>query len=476
MESPSESRESHLSTGKKKIHFARGVIMTTEQHDMINITNIPTPAERTIGNTRDYFSLDSALEPSSPEHVPIQVIERMTPSNPKKNRHRIIACYVWAFAQGFSDAAPGALLPVIELYYLINYAVVLLIWIANAIGYIPIAAFYHKVEPLIGSSKSLPLSCFLACIMYAIVLSGTSFPVICVGFFCGGMGSAIAIAYGNIFLCRLQDELKYLAYHHTSYGIGAICGPLLATSAVNGGLKWNYFYLILLGLSFFNLVNSYIAFSGSETDLAPFGHHHEEEVALIKDAVKAKITWILSMFLFCYQGSEVALAGWIVTYCMDYRHGNPSTTGYIASGLWAGITIGRLFLTRPLHKRVGVRRGVILLLIWAIALVGLCWAIPNVYAIAVLAAFAGVCIGPTYPLMVTFTSLDAVVPRKVQKDSLTIMSALGLSGGAFLPFFVGLLSQPVGSFVVLPVFIGAFLVMLALWLSLPNVERNKGMW
>ena len=35
--------------------------------------------------------------------------------------------------------------------------------------------------------------------------------------------------------------------------------------------------------------------------------------------------------------------GWIVTYIIDERHGS-SNSGYISSGYWGGLTIGRIAL------------------------------------------------------------------------------------------------------------------------------------
>ena len=109
----------------------------------------------------------------------------------------------------------------------------------------------------------------------------------------------------------------------------------------------------------------------------------------------------------------------------------------------------------------------------AIVLVLLQWILSNVYAIAVLAAFLGIFIGPNYPLMVTYTSFNEAIPRKIYLVSMTLMTTLGLSGGAFFPFMVGLITQSAGSYVVLPVFIGLYSAMVGIWLTLPNLEKAR---
>lgn len=71
----------------------------------------------------------------------------MSSSFPSRNLWRIIASCIWSVSGGFSDAAPGALLPSIEAAYGINYAVVSLIWMLNAAGFILVAVLSHKIQP-----------------------------------------------------------------------------------------------------------------------------------------------------------------------------------------------------------------------------------------------------------------------------------------------------------------------------------------
>ncbi|KAG5419120.1 hypothetical protein I9W82_002887 [Candida metapsilosis] len=418
----------------------------------------------------------------------------MTSTNPPKNRWRIFSCVLFNFTGGFADAAPGALLPYIEAAYGINYAVTSSIWIGNAVGFIVVASMSHKIQPWLGKRYCFPVGNLCSCIFYALVSSGTVFPVIVVGFFFGGCGFAIVAAQCNIFLSRLDKQSTYLSYYHGGYGIGATIAPLIATSMVNRGIPWHYVYLILLGMIIITGFNLFYSFEGADEDLKPWDNdeHVSEGIEMTDFAIAGDstdispkqpsdmilalqnyVTWLIAFFCLFYQGAEVSLAGWIVTYLLDYRHSNEKTTGYVASGLWAGLTIGRLLLTRPIHKYIGLKRGVIVISILSIILVGLTWGIALFILEAVLVSLAGVFIGPNYPLLVTFSAQKGLIPRKIQLVSLTIMTAFGSSGGALFPFIVGLLSEKVGTFVVLPVFIALYTSMTILWLMLPNLERRK---
>ena len=58
----------------------------------------------------------------------------------------------------------------------------------------------------------------------------------------------------------------------------------------------------------------------------------------------ARVTWLSALFLLGYVGIEVALGGWIVTFMLRIRHGQPFESGLTATGFWLGITVGRLIL------------------------------------------------------------------------------------------------------------------------------------
>lgn len=58
----------------------------------------------------------------------------------------------------------------------------------------------------------------------------------------------------------------------------------------------------------------------------------------------ARVTWICAIFLLGYVGIEVALGGWIVTFMIRVRHGDPFASGITATGFWLGITVGRVVL------------------------------------------------------------------------------------------------------------------------------------
>lgn len=98
---------------------------------------------------------------------------------------------------------------------------------------------------------------------------------------------------------------------------------------------------------------------------------------IMRRSLKNKETLLTAAFILCYQGAEVSIAGWVVSFLIVSRKGVPSEVGYVASGFWSGITVGRLALSHVAHK-FGERRSVIALILGSLVFEILVWAVPNV--------------------------------------------------------------------------------------------------
>lgn len=440
------------------------------------------------------------------EPVPLEVEapaaspKLMTLNNPPRNWYRYISGCCWTFMCGFADGAIGSLLPSIESYYSVSYSIVSMIWLGNSVGFILVAVCSSVISKHLTIHSSVSLCTIFQGVQFAIVLSGTKFPAIVFGFFVGGIGTALGLSQHNLFYSRFDRASVLLGIFHGCYGIGATLGPFVATIMLSHKIKWHYFYGVLLGLAVFNTIFVSWAYTGTVEDIKSFDLANESiemddlnkrgEIAQdppatseVKEfwlAVKLVRTWLLSLFVFFYQGAEVGFGSWTVTFLLDYRHSNPDTTGYVTSGFWAGVTLSRLILTPLCVRFLGNRRSIILLSIATVVFDIFTWQIRNVVGAAVFASLVGVAIGPSYPLMVGMVT--KVLPRKVQVISMTIMTAFGSSGGALFPFLIGLVSQFTGTYVMHPICITLMSLMLITWVCLPNVERiakqgpPKGIW
>ena len=157
-----------------------------------------------------------------------------------------------------------------------------------------------------------------------------------------------------------------------------------------------------------------------------------------------------------------------ISYLINYRGGDPAKVGYVTAGFWAGITLGRFTLTHVAH-RVGEKRFVFAMGVGVIIFQLMAWFVPNVIGDAVSVAILGLLLGPVYPCAATvFTKL---LPGNMQTTSISFISSMGSSGGAVVPFLTGLIAQGAGTWVLHPICVGVYALMLGCWAILPRLKK-----
>jgi fucose permease len=378
-------------------------------------------------------------------------------------------------------------------HYGIGYAVVSTIFIANALGFILAAFVVDVTRSRLGRARTLILAnTFMICGYIPIVFT-PPFPVVVCCFFLLGLGMAIVLSLGNVFAANLQNSTNMLGIMHGSYGVGGTIGPLIATGMVaSGGWLWSRYYILTLGFTIFNMCLAGWSFWNFEAQLpqpsnlmtpmerTPSRIHNSESAApvrvktvdVFRDMLKAfknKTVILGALFIFAYQGAEVSISGWVISFLINFRHGDPSKVGYVSSGFWAGITIGRFLLSGPAHK-IGEKIFVYFLIGGAATMQLLIWFVPNVIGDAVAVALVGLLLGPIYPCAAyVFTR---AISHKEHVSSLSVISAFGSSGGAVAPFTTGILAQAVGTFVLHPIVIGLLVVMTCCWYALPRIRKR----
>ena len=286
-----------------------------------------------------------------------------------------------------------------------------------------------------------------------------------------------------MFIVNLANGTVILGAMHGCYGVGGVVSPLIATAMVSHGIRWSHFYFISLSLALSSLALMGWSFWDYEKEtpaqlLAALEQTASRRAAeqgeptkseIVKRALKNKTTLLGALFIFAYQGAEVSISGWVISFLIHHRAGSPSHVGYVTSGFWAGITLGRFVLVRPAHK-VGGRISVVALVVGCAALQLLVWLVPNVIGDAVAVAIVGLLLGPVYPLATGVFS--KLLPKNIQMSSLGFVASMGSSGGAVAPFVTGLLAQKLGTVVLNPICIVLFIIMEVAWFFLPKEQKR----
>jgi fucose permease len=153
------------------------------------------------------------------------------------------------------------------------------------------------------------------------------------------------------------------------YMAGCLVAPFGAASiaattgggAREGSSRWWLFYTVPLGLGVMNLglvlvaFRDMVGFEGGNKRRTHAVNAGEEERGksasrLIRDALRKRSVWLLSMFFFFYLGVVVTAGGWVVEYLVDVRNGDIAQMGYVPAGFSGGCLLGRILLPEPTHR------------------------------------------------------------------------------------------------------------------------------
>ena len=393
--------------------------------------------------------------------------------SPAITKWRVLSACLGALGQGFSDSAPGALLPYIEGYYHVDYAVVSTIFVANAVGFIAAAFFVHVLDRTLGRAKTMLMCEAFNVVALAVMVIPPPFAVFVIGYFVIGFSFATTLALNNVFCANVAPATTILGAFHGSYGVGGTVAPLIATAMVTAGIEFSRFYALLLGIrilvaiclgwSFWNwstepmlaLDDMQLAdrsmgppsaqdVNNHDARTAPRARVSRKKSSNLAAALKNRITPIGALFIFAYQGAEVSISGWVISFLINVRKGDPSRVGYVTAGFWGGITVGRLALS-PLAQRMGEKIFTYGLVIGAIAFEVAVWKLQSVVGDSVFIALLGLLLGPVFPCAtVVFTRL---LPRHAQSSAMAFIASAGSSGGAVAPFITGIAAQSAGTWV-----------------------------
>lgn len=152
------------------------------------------------------------------------------------------------------------------------------------------------------------------------------------------------------------------------------------------------------------------------------------------------------------------------------RAASQFNSGVVATGFWAGMTVGRMGLSF-LTSRLGEFYSVLLYLGICLALELIFWLIPSLVVSAVAVAFLGVFLGPLFPTAIIMVT--KLLPRHLHVGSIGFGTALGGSGGAIFPFMVGAIAQAKGVRTLQPIILAILGVISGLWLLLPKAGKQQ---
>ncbi|KAF7360330.1 MFS domain-containing protein [Mycena venus] len=395
------------------------------------------------------------------------------------------------FLAGWNDGSSGPLIPRMQKVYHVGFLIVSLTFVLSCVGFISGAMMNVHWTDKVGFGRMIVLGALLQVVAYSIQAPAPPFPLFVLSFTFSGFGLAVQNAQTNAYVASLRHNSElYMGMLHASYGTslshfrlnfcnskhsgaGALSAPLLATQFAQMQ-HWSFHYLVSLGLALSNVLVLTLTFRGRTQDEClgligeAAGETNPSDHSNFRQILSHKSVHILAFFTLVYVGVEVTIGGWITTYIIDVRGGGPSA-GYISSGFFGGIMVGRLALLW-LNKKIGEQRVLYLYAVLAIGLEFVVWFVPSLIGGAVAVSLIGVLLGPIYPIVMNHTG--RVIPRWLLSGSIGWIAGFGQAGSAILPFLTGAIASKTGIKALQPLLISMMALFPILWALVPISPRR----
>jgi fucose permease len=374
---------------------------------------------------------------------------------------------------GLYDGAIGVLIPSMRAHYHVPQATIGLIFLCGATGYIIVTFNIGLLTARLGIGLFL---CLGAAAYSASALAISMMPpfigLLALAMVLGG-STAIFDAGLNAYIATLPRNTALLNYLHACYGVGALAGPIVASTTLTLGLGWNIVYALWATTSLGLLAGISWTYRGWRIEQHESGEHAGGNVMF--NILKMRMVWYAALFLLFYVGAEVSMGGWSYTYLIHLHKDIGSlAAGWIVSGYWGGLTLGRLVLG-TVAQRLGDKRAIQLCLVGVVIGVCLAW-LSSLWShqtggIGVAFGFftIGFSFGPLFPTAIALMSRRLAV--SLVPTAVGFMAGLGSMGAAMFPSLAGYLTQQIGLWFLMPFVLLLTAIMAVVWAALQRPER-----
>lgn len=381
---------------------------------------------------------------------------------------QIAFAFITFIVLGANDAAIGVLLPHWGSYYNVDKTMLSLVFFAGSLGYLVAALNSNFLARKLGNVNFLSLGklAFLSGVII-FCFQPPLYILLSVPFLLG-FGAAILEAALNSHLAKFPKKTALLNYLHAFYGAGALLSPFLASQFLEADLRWSIIYLIISALTLFLFLS--IRWLFTKADQKNQETETDSENEAIESPLRYRFVWLFAFFLLFYTGAEISLGNWSYSFLTEYRNESNLLAGWLISGYWLGLTLGRVFIA-PLTNKIGNKMLIHLCLAGVISgvlvLIFMAFSLTSAFGLLL----TGFCLGPILPTALAF--LTNLLPSYLFTGAISFIASLGSLGKAVFPWIAGNISEKLGLSMFLPYIISLIIIMVGFWLLILNRARNQ---
>nr|XP_019008732.1 uncharacterized protein I206_06414 [Kwoniella pini CBS 10737]OCF47513.1 hypothetical protein I206_06414 [Kwoniella pini CBS 10737] len=379
------------------------------------------------------------------------------------------------FLAGWNDASQGPLLPSLQGYY----NVLSTIWLANFAGFMTSGLTNVYISDSFGFGIAAPFGASMQGLAYILICWGCPFPLFVIAYVFNGFGLGLQDAQVNSLVTRLEDSSTKMFLMHAMYGFGATVSPFVSTAFVQHVSSRVYLYFAAsLGLALITVLALVVAFRGrTETQIVGKRqleirynkdgtskevdptHEGGGSGGKMKQILTTPVVHYMAFYMLIYVGVEVTIGGWATSFLLDERGGNDNS-GYVSSGYFGGLTVGRIVLI-PVTKKLGNYLSIYIYSALVLVLSIIIWFTHTIVGNAICFSIIGVFLGPMYPIVMNVV-VD-ILPGELQGGTIGWIASLGQAGSAIMPFMVGAISEKHGVWILQPFTVAFMAADVFLW-------------
>ncbi|KIY52502.1 hypothetical protein FISHEDRAFT_63830 [Fistulina hepatica ATCC 64428] len=343
------------------------------------------------------------------------------------------------YLEGWNDGTLGPLL--------IGYTIVALLFVVTCMGFVSGALCNVWLDSKLDTGKVMLVGAVMQLCAYIMIASLNimmtvtpcpPFPAYCLACCFAGFGLSLQV---RKMINISGDKTEYFAYVFRNFSskwfrFGAFCFPFAATH-FSASKHWSFHWIISTGHAFTNCLALLIVFRGERQDqfMAEAGQQTNEpeartanndvDYSMYRQIMSIRAVPLTTVGHVCTD-LVVALGGWIVTFIIDERQGGKNS-GYISSGFFGGLTLGRIVLLSLNKLRVIYLYTTVSLApeltVWFVFLIDLR-------------------LGPIFPIIVSHAT--RVLPKALLTASVGLIGGIGVAGSAAIPFALGVIASKYG--------------------------------
>ena len=335
--------------------------------------------------------------------------------------------YATFFLSGICSISSGIIVSILRDMHGFSFAVTGMLLSCMNIGNMSAAFLAGLLPGKIGLRKTALILSLGYVLGYAANAFSGMLPLLAAAFILMGIAKGGVLNIDSVLVGTNSENRKIsMQVMHAFYAMGALLCPFLV-SLLSGVER-----LPMLGLAFCGAV-LWTVYRFSGLPGAGEARRQGKGRAFLKDPV----FWLLTLLMFCQNGAEFSVTGWLVTYYKNMEILTGTLAAYTMTVMWSATLIARLLIAFVIPVRNPFRAlavmGFAASVLYAL-LISMHAAVP----VTVLLFLFSLAMAGVNPLTV------ASVGSALSSESMAVMLPIGGIGGIVMPILIGAVADRLG--------------------------------